>query len=119
MSTSSEPHISSFLKEFKLIATTNGGLWLEPRAAKNPSILMLGLTVKTVKLEILSLSVVNYSSGPVLDRDRPGDLWVFGKEINGHEIYIKLKIATINDKKIAKCISFHEAEFPLRYPFKK
>jgi hypothetical protein len=118
LSTSSEPHVSSFLQEFKLIATSSNGPWLENRAARNPSVLTLGLTIKTVKLEILGLSVVDYSSGPVPDRDRPGDLWIFGKEINGHEIYIKLKIATIANNKIAKCISFHEAEFPLNYPFK-
>ena len=79
---------------------------------------MLGLTRKTVELEILSLSVVDYSSGPKADRDRAGEVWIFGKAINEHEIYIKLKIVEIEETKIAKCISFHEAEFSLTYPFK-
>ena len=119
LSTASGPQVSSFLKEFKEIVTSGSGLLVIPRAAKNPTITMLGLTKKTVELEILGLSVTDYSSGPVPDRDRPGELWIFGKEINGHEIYIKLKIAEIKDTKIAKCISFHEAEFSLKYPFKK
>ena len=92
MSTASEPQVSSFLKEFKEIVTSGSGLLVIPRAAKNPTITMLGLTKKTVELEILGLSVTDYSSGPVPDRDRPGELWIFGKEINGHEIYIKLKM---------------------------
>jgi hypothetical protein len=117
--TASQPQVNSFLKELKAIITSGRGLFMIPRASNNATITMLGLTRKTVELEILSLSTVDYSSGPEQDRDRPGDLWIFGKTINGHEIYIKLKIAEIKDTKIAKCISFHKAEFSLTYPFKK
>lgn len=119
MRTASQPQVNSFLKELKAIITSGSGLFMIPRASNNATITMLGLTRKTVELEILSLSVVDYSSGPEQDRDHPGDLWIFGKTINGYEIYIKLKIAEIKDTKIAKCISFHEAEFSLTYPFKK
>lgn len=113
----SESQVSSFLKELKMIATSGSGLYIVPRPETNVTIINLGLTKKTVEIEILSLSTINYSSGPTKDRDRPGELWIFGKEINGYEIYIKLKIFEINGMKIAKCISFHEAEFPLSYPF--
>lgn len=119
MRTASQPQVNSFLKELKAIITSGRGLFMIPRASNNATITMLGLTRKTVELEILSLSIVDYSSGPEQDRDHPGDLWIFGKTINGYEIYIKLKIAEIKDTKIAKCISFHEAEFSLTYPFKK
>jgi hypothetical protein len=110
--------VNSFLKEFKEIVTSGRGLFIIPRASNNATITMLGLTRKTVELEILSLSVVDYSSGPKSDRDRAGEVWIFGKAINEHEIYIKLKIVEIEETKIAKCISFHEAEFSLTYPFK-
>lgn len=116
METASEPQINSFLTDLKQIVTTGRGLDLIPRAETNQTIRNLGLTRKTVTLEILSLSVINYSSGPKPDKDRPGEVWIFGKEIKGHEIYIKLKIAEVNSIKIAKCMSFHEPEYPLKYP---
>jgi hypothetical protein len=48
----------------------------------------------------------------------PGEIWEFGKRIGGNDVYIKLKIAQVGNDKIAKCISFHKAEFPLSYPLK-
>ena len=41
-------------------------------------------------------------------------MWVFGKDHNDVEIYIKISVA-----EKALCISFHEAEHPLQYPFRK
>jgi hypothetical protein len=56
------------------------------------------------------------SKGPEPDKDKPGDIWIFGKEIEGKEVYIKLKIAIVGEVRIAKCISFHIANFPLSFP---
>ena|SRR3990167_4217765 len=50
-------------------------------------------------------------------KDRPGDVWIFGKQIGGKEVYIKLKIAQGGQEKIAKCLSFHAAKYPLYFPF--
>lgn len=119
MRTASESQVNAFLKEFKAIVTSGRGLFIIPRASNNATITMLGLTRKTVEIEVLSLSVVDYSSGPEADRDQPGEVWIFGKIIKDHEIYIKLKIAEVKETKIAKCISFHEAEFSITYPLKK
>lgn len=77
----------------------------------------LGLTKKNCKYEIMSLSVSDYCEGPKPDKDKPGDIWVFGKEIDGKEVYIKLKIARVGKEKIAKCISFHIANYPLFFPY--
>ena len=41
-------------------------------------------------------------------------MWVFVKDRNDTEIYIKISVA---DR--ALCISFHEAERPMQYPFRK
>lgn len=46
-----------------------------------------------------------------------GDMWVFGKTVNGVEMYIKVSLGKPNGKTI--CISFHKAEFPIKYAFKK
>jgi hypothetical protein len=70
------------------------------------------------KAELLGLSVLDYCSGPEQDRGQSGMIWVFGKEINSREFYIKLKICDTHPGKLAICLSFHKAEQTLRYPFK-
>ena len=108
----------SFLAEFKEVVSSGRGLDLIPRAETNDTLHELGLTKKNVVDEILDLSVYDYSAGPLPDRDRPGSVWVLGREIFGREIYIKLKIAQVGANRIAKCISFHEADYPLNYPLR-
>ena len=39
------------------------------------------------------------------------------KDINGQEVYIKIAYGMPNSHAI--CISFHIAEFPMNYPYKK
>ncbi len=59
------------------------------------------------------------AKGPDDDRDRPGKVWVFGRHIEGREVYgWKLKLATVGKEVIAKCLSFHPAEFPLCFPLR-
>ncbi len=41
---------------------------------------------------------------------------IFGRVIEGREIYIKLKLAKVGKESIAKCLSFHAANFPLCFP---
>jgi hypothetical protein len=112
----SEAEVADFLREFKQVVVSGRGLDLIPRAENNRTLINLGLTRRNVRDEILSLSILDYCKGPDPDRDRAGDIWIFGRNIFGSEIYIKLKIATVTDIKIAKCISFHEANYPLNYP---
>lgn len=111
--------VGEFLKEFKKIITTGRGLDIIPRRGYIDALAKLGLTKKNCKDEILTLSVADYSEGPIRDRDRPGEIWVFGKCIGGKEVYIKLKIAHSGNEKIAKCLSFHAAQHPLCFPFKQ
>lgn len=89
-----------------------------PRPKNQETIVALGLTLLNIREIILSLSVADYCHGPEKDRDKPGEIWVFGKQVQNKEVYIKLKIAHVGNEKIAKCISFHAAERPLRYPNK-
>jgi hypothetical protein len=42
-------------------------------------------------------------------------VWVFGKHIEGTEVYIKLKLT---NTEAPKCLSFHPAERTLHYPFR-
>lgn len=109
--------IRSFLLQFKKIVTEGRGLDIVNRRENLEALANLGLTKKNLREEILTLSIENYCEGPEPDRDRPGNVWVFGKQLGSEEIYIKLKIAQVGKEKIAKCISFHTANFPLCYPY--
>jgi len=110
--------IRSFLKEFKRIASGGRGIYLVPREESLKTLADLGLTKKNFKEIIMSLSVLEYCEGPKRDLDRPGEVWIFGKQIGWKEIYIKLKVAQGSGKRIAKCISFHPAAFTLCFPFR-
>jgi len=62
--------------------------------------------------------IEDYSQGP-LDEKMCGllPMWVFGKQVKKREVYIKVSMG--NESTQAVCISFHIAERPMSYPFKK
>jgi hypothetical protein len=90
---------------------------MQDRQINKLHLLELGLTAMQREEIVLSLSVLDYSSGPIKDEYKPGDYWVFGKRIEGVEVYIKLKITGHPGTEHAVCFSFHKAEYPLSYPF--
>ena len=108
--------VRDFLLAFKRVATGGSGIDIVPRAETRPTLVRLGLTKANLEGVLLELSVTDYCQGPKPDRDRPGNVWIFGREIEGYEVYIKLKVAQAGEKQIAKCISFHIAKYPLKYP---
>ena len=108
--------IRRFLREFKQIAATGRGVDIVDRRRNIQSLAQLGLTKRNYIALILGLSVADYCDGPKPDKDRPGEIWEFGKIIEGKEVYIKLKIAQLGEVRLAKCLSFHIAEHPLLFP---
>ncbi|SFD02485.1 hypothetical protein SAMN05518672_10196 [Chitinophaga sp. CF118] len=63
------------------------------------------------------LKVTDYSEGPKTENLYGGaDMWVFGKKIKEHEVYIKITLGVGGAQVI--CISFHIAESPMKYPLK-
>ena len=64
------------------------------------------------------LTPEDYCSGPNPDRDDPDRpyYYEFGIVVNGAEVYIKLSLGLTN--KPVDCISFHVAEWPMKYPLK-
>ena len=67
---------------------------------------------------IETLSVCEYSEGPNADILNAGaPLWVFGKEVKGQMIYIIISVGAPSRPVI--CISFHEAEHEMEFPFKE
>lgn len=80
----------------------------------------LGYTVQDVFACLRSLELADYVNGPLPDdKGRSRDVWIFGKRIEGIEAYIKFTICLSGTDTYVVCISFHEAEWPLSYPFKK
>ena len=71
-----------FLKEFQQLVQERG-LYVVNRLDHQKSLTDLGLTKEACKIEILGLSVTDYCKGPQPDKDRPGDIWVFGKDMVG------------------------------------
>jgi len=107
--------IRDFLRSFKRIAAKSG-IYVIPRDKNEQALAALELTRKNRFEIIMSLSVLDYCSGPEPDRDKPGDIWEFGRIVEGKPVYIKLKIADADRGQIAICISFHAADFPLTFP---
>lgn len=110
--------VRNFLLEFKQAVTGGSGVELVPRDETLSTLARLGLTKANLEEILLRLSTTDYCQGPEPDRDRPGEIWVFGREIEGEEVYIKLKVAQTKSRTIVKCISFHIAQFPLDYPYR-
>jgi len=108
----------AFLLQFKEAVTGGSGVNLIPRDVNRQTLIYLGLTKRNLEEILLELTVLDYCKGPKPDRDKPGEIWEFGKNVKGEDVYIKLKVAEVNGKKIAKCISFHIAKYELKYPYK-
>ncbi|MGC4233749.1 MAG: hypothetical protein QM594_12300 [Niabella sp.] len=67
---------------------------------------------------IEGLSIDDYSQGPKPDTLNAGaPLWVFGKQVKNRMIYIKISMGPPDRSVI--CISFHEAEREMSFPFKE
>jgi hypothetical protein len=113
----SQGEIESFLKAVKTKILVFG-IAFRPREKNLQALADLDITSKSREEIILSLQVVDYCSGPNKDLDVPGkpDYYVFGKSVNGKEVYIKLSPGLSG--KMVDCMSFHSAEHSLSYPFK-
>lgn len=108
--------ISAFLFQFKFFAQAAPGFSPIDRQKNIDSITDMGITVPQFKSIILKLTPKNYVSGPEKDVKYPEhDIWRFGYDFGGEELYIKLSGNFSHG--VAKCISFHKAEFPMRYPY--
>jgi hypothetical protein len=78
----------------------------------------LEFSINDVKNELASLELFHFSDGPIHETLYGGtDMWVFGKFIQGEEVYIKITMGQSSSQVL--CISFHFAEQPLNYPYKK
>lgn len=77
----------------------------------------LNYNIEDVVERLKELSIREYAE-TIVDKDNldPPLLYVFGKEINGKQIYIKLKIKAGQKRRVV-CVSFHYAERAMKFPY--
>jgi hypothetical protein len=110
--------VVEFLNHFKVKMRVFQILFRDERFKNTNGLLSLEISWERRKKVIESLEVEDYCEGPLDDKLYGiASMWVFGKYIKELEVYIKISIGRPNGSVL--CISFHEAEKKLTYPFKK
>ena len=105
------------MNQFHTKMNIYGILYRDDRGKNQKTLEELEIVPSYRKVVIESLSVEDYIQGPVVDTlNYLGEMWVFGKDVKGREVYIKIMLGGVNCQTI--CISFHLAEHPLQYAFK-
>lgn len=80
---------------------------------------LLDLEFDTVDVidRLKELTISDYSETLIdKDDDKPPLLFVFGKDINNRQVYIKLKIKGETNRRIL-CLSFHYAKHKMKFPY--
>lgn len=110
--------IESFLNDFFTKLSIWGIFVRDDRNKNAQTLLDLEITPADRISIIKKLVATDYSEGPVTDTLLKGsDMWIFGKKVKGLEIYIKITMGHTGSK--VMCLSFHIAEYPMKYPHKK
>jgi hypothetical protein len=112
-----EYDVELFLNDFKIKMQFMDIVFLNNRAKNAQTLAILEMPVTKQKQIVEELDVKDYSEGPIEDTNFVGSpLWVFGKIVKGHELYIKISMGMPNRSTL--CISFHISEFSINYPLK-
>jgi len=120
MATRSE--VVSFLNLFKGCIALNN--WVTKDRQKNrQSLVDLDMTPDQRREVLLGLEPEDYVAGPQPDdTDATKEVWIFGKHVEGAEIYIKMRVAPVPGRQgvhWALLWSFHVAEHALKYPLRR
>lgn len=109
--------VEAFLDNFHAKMKVFGILYRDDRGKNRKTLEELEIIPSYRKVTIESLVSEDYVEGPVIDElNRLGEMWVFGKDVKGREVYIKIMLGQEGCQTI--CISFHIAERPITYMFK-
>lgn len=110
--------VTYFLQDFHIKMKIWGILYRDDRNKNTQTLTSLEIPRSMRDRIIEQLQEIDFCEGPYKDTLYSGsEMWVFGKEIKGIEIYIKITIGIKGSEVI--CISFHIAEHSLIFPFKK
>lgn len=109
--------VREFLGQFNAKLQIWGIVYRDDRPKNIAALHELEIVPSYRRIVIESLVEEDYIQGPIIDiLNENGEMWVFGKDVKGHEVYIKISMGNSDHQTI--CISFHIAEKPLHYPFK-
>ena len=109
--------VRAFLEQFNTKVQVFGILFRDDRPKNKEALQILDITPLQRELIVKNLQAQDYVEGPVIDvLNKKCEMWVFGKDVKGREVYIKITLGYQNGQTI--CISFHLAEHPMQYPFK-
>ncbi|MCD8101538.1 MAG: toxin [Alistipes sp.] len=110
--------VINYLRSLKDKIGIFGIIYRNDRQKNSQTLLELEISPDKRNQIIIGLQAEDYCQGPEKDvLNNISELWIFGKQIKGREIYIKITKGLENNPVI--CISFHFSEYPLVYPFKK
>lgn len=113
-SVKTQKDVEDFLRHF-LPKMDVLGIFFLNRKKNQEALKILGITPSARKEIIRSIKTDDYIE-TIIDEFSFGDMWVFGKDCEGVEVYIKIALGKPNTNTI--CISFHTAEHPLKFAFK-
>jgi hypothetical protein len=109
--------IEDFLKRLKEKIKVFDIIFRDDRGKNLQTLASLEITPTYRKQVVLNIESEDYVEVPIVDTlNKMGEMWVFGKNVKGQEVYIKIMLGQPGRSTI--CISFHIAEHPLNYPFK-
>ncbi len=114
----SRVEVRKFLAGLKS-ALASGTVTSYPRSKNQESLAQLGLDQSATPEILGMLQVADYSGGPEPhDRGFPGDVWIFGTDLDSMELYIKILIMTgKRGQKCYSCISIHKADYQISHPY--
>ena len=108
--------VEDFLKRLKEKIKVFDIIFRDDRGKNLQTLATLEITPIYRKQVVLSIEPEDYVEGPIVDTlNKMGEMLVFGKNVQGQEVYIKITLGLPNSSTI--CISFHIAEHPLNHPF--
>ena len=111
--------VEAFLKEFHARMKVWSVVFRDDRAKNVVALVELGIVPNARKRTLEELTVMDFSEGPMKDTLNSGpDLWVFGKELKEHEVYVKVTLGMQKQGPVF-CISFHPSEQAMTFPFKR
>lgn len=114
----SKEEVETFLNSFLAKLDVFSIIFRDERDKNTATLAELNIT-PAMRIDIIKkIAVDDYSAGPIIDTlNNYGEMWVFGKDHKGQEIYIKISMGRPNSSTI--CISFHIAEHPMFFPLKE
>ncbi len=105
--------VEQFLSQFGIKFDIWGIFYLD-RDKNLEALKALGITQKARDEIVRQVNSDDYVE--TLVADFFNEMWVFGKDMDGTELYIKIALGQPNSRTV--CISFHLAEHPIQYAYK-